>query len=312
MRWTTNLFIGAPALVLGIGLDFATAQQVTVATPQTTVSDSFFEHMGTSWGMRGKNWFFQFGPQGNPNSAAPAFGGFDPSAGANFGLGFNGGGFNGGLLGNFSQGSRRTLTSTTPMVTVQNGVPGFVADASISPFVMGYVPVVGGYPAFGPFQPAMPPSNVVTGHPAVVEALERVADNPPTGLKPDVVGANVPARPIEAQPQGGGFNMGASGGSSRGLPDGAISARLAAPAASSASRPAMSVAEAQRLREQDSASGEAQARQFIERGRQAEADKKPRLARTYYQMAVRRASGPLREEALVLLSALPTAGDDAK
>ena len=33
-------------------------QQVTVSSPHTGVSDSFFEHTGTSWGAQGKNWFF--------------------------------------------------------------------------------------------------------------------------------------------------------------------------------------------------------------------------------------------------------------
>lgn len=310
MRWP-SLPITA-AVVLGMVVDFAAAQQVTVATPRTTVSDSFFEHMGSSWGLQGKNWFFQFGPPGNPNAAAPPFGGFDPSAGANFGLGFGGGGFNGGLLGNFSQGSRRTLTSTTPMVTVQNGVPGYVADVSISPFVMGYIPVVGGFPMLGTFQPAMPPPNMVTGHPAVMEALERVPDSTPAVSQPDVVGANVPVRPIEDQPRAFAFKVGGGDGSSGGTPDDAIPGRSAASEASSAGRPAMSVAEAQRMREQESALGDAEARQFIERGRQAELDKRPRLARTYYQMAVRRGTGPLREEAIARLSALPTVSDDAK
>lgn len=310
MRWKTSRLLAASAVLLLVGSGPVPAQQVTVATPQTTVSDSFFEHMGSSWGVRGKNWFFQFGPPGNPNAAAPPFGGFDPSAGANFGFGFGGGGFNGGLLGNFSQGSRRTFTSTTPMVTVQNGVPGYVADASISPFVMGYVPVVGGFPTLGAFQPAMPQPNVVTGHPAVVEALHRVPDNLPIASKPDVVGGNVPDRPIEGPPEPRGGNAAAPGRSSS--PDDVVAGRVAVAAASSAGRPAISVAEAQRLREQESAGGDGQARQFIERGRQAERDGKTRLARTYYQMAVRRASGALREEAISRWSALPTASDEAK
>ena len=96
-------------------------QQVTVSSPHSAVSDSFYEHTGTSWGAQGKNWFFQFGPPGNPNGAAPQFGGFSPSAGANFGFGFNGGGMNGGFLGNLSQGSRRSFTSVTPSVTMPNG-----------------------------------------------------------------------------------------------------------------------------------------------------------------------------------------------
>lgn len=311
MRWKVDSLLAASAMLLVVGLRAAAAQQVTVATPQTTVSDSFFEHMGSSWGLRGKNWFFQFGPPGNPNGAAPPFGGFDPSAGANFGVGFGGAGFNGGLLGNFSQGSRRTFTSTTPMVTVQNGVPGYVADASVSPFVMGYVPIVGGFPTLGAFQPAMPQPSVVTGHPAVVEALQRVPDNTPIAPKPDVVGANVPDAPIGGSPEPGGGSAAGSGRSAR-LPDDPFFGRAAASAASSAAQPAMSVAAAQRLREQEAADGDSQARQFIERGRQAERDGKPRLARTYYQMAVRRASGVLRDEAIAHLSALPPTSDTAK
>ncbi len=311
MRWNVDSFLAASAMRLVVGLGAAAAQQVTVATPQTTVSDRFFEQMGSSWGLRGKNWFFQFGPPGNPNGAAPPFGGFDPSAGANFGLGFGGAGFNGGLLGNFSQGSRRSFTSTTPIVTVQNGVPGYVADASVSPFVIGYVPVVGGFPTLGAFQPGVPQPSLVTGHPAVVEALQRVPDNTPIAPKPDVVGANVPNRPIGAPPEPDGDNAAGSGRLAD-LPDDPFSGRAAASAASSAAQPAISVAAAQRLREQEAADADSQARQFMERGRQAEMRGKPRLARTYYQMAVRRASGTSRDEAIARLAALPLPSDTAK
>lgn len=104
----------------------------------------------------------------------------------------------------------------------------------------------------------------------------------------------------------------AGSGRSARLPDDPFFGRAAASAASSAAQPAMSVAAAQRLREQEAADGDSQARQFIERGRQAERDGKPRLARTYYQMAVRRASGVLRDEAIARLSALPPTSDTAK
>ena len=47
-----------------------------------------------------------------------------------------------------------------------------------------------------------------------------------------------------------------------------------------------------------------EAEKFFERGRQAEADGKPNVARIYYQMAVRRASGDLKKQALARLEAV--------
>jgi hypothetical protein len=281
--------------------DAAAQQQVTVSSPHTAVSDSFFEHTGTSWGMRGKNWFFQFGPRGNPNGAAPQFGGFSPSAGANVGFGFNGGGVGGGFLGNFSQGSRRSFTSTTPSVTLQNGGTGMIMDTSVSPFVMGYVPVVGGYPMIAappPVQPMTPPPAYIPpgpapGHPGVLQALQNVSDKP-APPKLDVVGDHV------AEADADDFTLVGPGQSSADN-----GRRLAGSAVSSAGRPAMGVAEARRLHEAESAQYDAEAQKFLERGRHAEADGKVSLARTYYQMAVRRASHVLRDQALKQLAALP-------
>ncbi len=283
----------------------ATAQQqVTVSSPHTAVSDSFFEHTGTSWGAQGKNWFFQFGPQGNPNGAAPQFGGFSPSAGANVGFGFGGGGMNGGFLGNFSQGSRRSFTSVTPSVTVPNGGTGMIMDTSVSPFVMGYVPVVGGYPmivAPPPIQPMIPPApyippGPVSGHPGVLQALQNVSEGSPP--KPDAAIAAMPKR------EDGEFTLVAPNSGSVSAVDAATD-RLASSQGSSAGRPVMGVAEAKRLREAEATQHDAEAQQFLERGRHAQADGKLSLARTYYRMAVRRASPDLRKEILDLLATLP-------
>ena len=142
----------------------AVAQQIFVETPSTNVSDSFFENLGVDFGFSlgggdpngtgsrvvGLNPFGQplgqiVFSQGGANSAIPPFGGFDPNAGAQTGfavLNGNGGGFGLGL--NLNQGSTRTLTSTTPGVTVQNGFGGSIFNGSVSPFVTGVVPVVGG------------------------------------------------------------------------------------------------------------------------------------------------------------------------
>lgn len=279
-------------------------QQVTVSSPHSAVSDSFYEHTGTSWGAQGKNWFFQFGPQGNPNGAAPQFGGFSPSAGANFGFGFGGGGMNGGFMGNLSQGSRRSFTSVTPSVTMQNGGTGMIMDTSVSPFVMGYVPIVGGYPmivAPPPIQPMIPPAPYVppgpaSGHPGVLQALQNVSEGSPP--KPDAAVARAPSRDDDQ------FTLLGPAPENASAVD-AATGRLAVSQGSSAGRPAMGVTEAKRLREAEATQQDVEAQQFLERGRHAQADGKLSLARTYYRMAVRRASPELRKEVLDLLATLP-------
>ena len=216
------------------------AQQVTVSTPYHSVGESFFEHMGTTWGLRGKNWFFSFGA---PYFAAPPFGGFDPSAGANFGFGFQRGGVSGLWSGNFSQGLRRSFISQTPSVTLQNGLPGYVFDTSQSPFVISYVPVVGN-----------------NNGPAAVG--DRPAD--PSARK------------------------------------------VAAARSSSAGRPAVSVDEARRLYAQEQLEQKREVLAYLERARGAEETGKANVARIYYQMAYRRASGELRDQIQTRLKALET------
>jgi len=174
-----------------------TAQQVTVSTPYHSLSDSYYENMGTSWGLSGPNWSFRFG--GSPTQAAPQFGGFDPNAGANFGLQRQSGGNRGFFNGNWSSGYRQSFVSQTPSVTLTNGVPGFIADASQSPFVISYVPIVGfpppgGYPRYavllgdGPLRGeraigAVSARSDLLAQPAGELGGERLADGHPGGLR---------------------------------------------------------------------------------------------------------------------------------
>ena len=306
--WPRSALLTTAFAVLA-GLSFHPAiaqQQVTVSSPHTAVSDSFYEHMGTSWGAQGKNWFFQFGPPGNPNNAAPPFGGFSPSAGANVGFGFNGGGINGGFLGNFSQGSRRSFTSVTPSVTVPNGGTGMIMDTSVSPFVMGYVPIVGGYPMVAvpaPVQPMIPSAAYVTpgpvsGHPGVLQALQNVSRDKPLS-EAEVDQARLPEREDE------GFHLAGPASTAPQTLD-ADEERFAMTGDSSASRPVMGVEEAKRLREAEASEQDVQAQRFLERGRHAQADGKLNVARTYYRMAASRASPQLRQEVLNLLASLPS------
>jgi hypothetical protein len=129
-------------LILAVvtGTEFAGAQMVQTATPYQTFGSSFYEQSGVQWGIKGPNFFANFGGGG----VIPPFGNPDPNAGIRTGIGFNGGGVSGSLGLNFAQGSSRTMTSTTPSLTTMNGYPGTISNQTIQPFVTGITPVIGG------------------------------------------------------------------------------------------------------------------------------------------------------------------------
>jgi hypothetical protein len=315
MRWSRlSLALGVVACSMFCWEELR-AQQATVSTPYHSVTDSYFENFGTSWGLRGKNWFFSFG--GTPTQAAPGFGGFDPSAGANLGFGFRHGGVNGYFNANWAQGCRRSFVSQTPSVTVQNGLPGFVSDTSQSPFVIGQIPVVGGFPTvlnYSPVQPLPPnaipgPGSSGVGRDAVLNALRAArarssTSQPflhatPAGVPaPNLVNPGIP--PAVPNPTGPDqlilTGPGASGGATASASAGGAWGKLPAGQSSSAERPAPSVAEARRLHAAEQASESEEAKAWIERARHAESVGKPNVAKVYYRMAARSATGPLREQ----------------
>ena len=106
-------------------------QMVTTSTPYNTSSSSFFENNSINWSLRGRNWFANSG-----GPTLPPFGGMAGGAavagGLSGGFGFAGGGVRGSLGFNFSQGSTRSFSSTTPSGVLQ-------------PFVTGFYPVVVNY-----------------------------------------------------------------------------------------------------------------------------------------------------------------------
>lgn len=55
---------------------------------------------------------------------------------------FGGGGVSGSLSISAGQGFSRGITTSAPVVTVQNGIPGFAFGGTVSPFVTGVFPVV--------------------------------------------------------------------------------------------------------------------------------------------------------------------------
>ena len=206
-------------------------------------------------------------------------------------------------------------------MTLTNGVPGYVADTSVTPFVISYVPIVGSYPRVGfpgPVPPAMVPTPGASGvgHDAVVNALQRARAErayrermqDASIAEAEAARMNRPAPPNVPPPRASDDFVLTGPGSrppqAADAPTDEPTRKLAAARNSSAGRPAPSVAEARRLHAAEQAAGNEEALKFIELARNAEANGKPNVARVYYQNAARGASGELREQILARIQAL--------
>jgi len=80
--------------------------------------------------------------------------------------------------------------------------------------------------------------------------------------------------------------------------------QVAADVVSSAARPAASVGEARAIRQAEMAAVAEEAERLFQRALKAESEGNSRLAKVYYEMAARRASGPLQQEISARLAAL--------
>jgi len=288
----------------------APGQQGTVGTPFNTANDSFYEQKGTSWGF---NWKGMNASFGRPNNAAPQFGGFDPSAGLSGGLGFRGGGFNGSLNFGWQHGYRQSLTSQTPSVTMMNGQSAFISDTSQSPFVIGHIPVVGGFPTMTTFSPVMPPHYSVGNH-RLEEIRRRIVNREAArggNNLPQPPKVDDPRKRIVVKPKGQPMALINPRNQPVAKPQPPVAAQAPRPAAagpSSATRAVPSVAEARRLHKLEQSSGGDDARVYFERGRTAEESGRTGAARVYYKMAARRASGDLKQQVEARLRALDSPG----
>ena len=113
------------------------AQNVVVTSPTQTQSTGDFEFFGTGIQYDDGNVQFSWQP-----SAVPPFGGYDPSNDAR--LNIRAGPLSLSLFG--SQGSRQSMVTQTPSVTLTNGGTGYFIDTQLQPFVTSFVPVIGGRP----------------------------------------------------------------------------------------------------------------------------------------------------------------------
>ena len=150
------------ALVLSVchspGTRVSRAQQVTITVPQQNISGGWYEFIGGRWVYFGPGFAFNFGGQ-----PTPPFGGFDPNAGLSTGFAFGGGGAGGQLNFNAATGYSNTFTSTTPMLTVTNGVPGSIFIGRTRPFVAGLAPVVPTSPLLNPAFNNLGAANSIAG-----------------------------------------------------------------------------------------------------------------------------------------------------
>jgi hypothetical protein len=279
VRATLLVSVGA-AFASVAWASLAVAQQVNLGTPQNNAGDSFFESVGVSWGFNlnggpatgrpgssSSSMFFNFGGTGAGGGAAPAFGGFDPSASARTGFLINGS--NGSAFFNLSagQGNSSSISSQTPSVTIPNGGTGFFFDGTIVPFVIGVVPVVGAYSPMSSYAAAQPQS-------VLAERLARLQQTDPSLTR---VSSAAAPRPASDPPL-----------------------TLARP--SSAQRGDLSVAEIRRQRAAASAQQLQQHHDEIARlvaqARDAEQAGKPAVASIFYRQAAQAAEGKLRQQLL--------------
>jgi hypothetical protein len=295
----------------------ATAQQATISTPMRNVNDSFFERIGMSWGFNFNGINAQFG---NANLANPQFGRPDAGAGLTSGFSIRNGANNASFNFGMAQGSRRSMVTQTPSVTMMNGQSGFFSDTSQSPFVISYVPVVGGFPTLGSLWPMMPPmpysADLAGGGDSPMHYTDRVQAMRRLMAERNRTAAQQLDEPAaiegEAQRQVRAMaqppaprNVDPAEPAAKPVAGGpAIGAALGPDSASSATRAVPSVAEARRLHEIEQHAQDGEAQVLLERGQAAEDEGKPNVARIYYQMALKRATGEVRQQALAKLNAL--------
>jgi len=204
------------------------------------------------------------------------------------------------------------------------GASGYVADTSLSPFVIGLIPVVGAgglapwvgrVPGIGVPMPTWGPV------PGTSKVERFLADGGSICASMSVWESGSAAGPAAALP--GGLPAPAGGGSRSGRPT--LSVPEAKPLGgtgtgedesreqlrqaqqSTAGQAALSVAEARALRQAEVQQANQEALEFFHRGQQAEQAGKTSVALAYYRMAAQRATGDLKHQILARLANIKSA-----
>ncbi|QDS88164.1 hypothetical protein EC9_23520 [Rosistilla ulvae] len=137
-----SFLLGIAAAML-IGAPPAWGQQLHTVSPLQNIGDSFHEHVGIGWGLRGPGWFVNV-----PNGVGgAALGGSDPNAGLSGGFAGRRGNVSGNLGFQWSQGSNRSMSTVSPSLTTLDGYPGSLFSGSVRPFVTSVTPAVSSFTA---------------------------------------------------------------------------------------------------------------------------------------------------------------------
>ncbi len=162
------------------------AQQVTIGVPYHNLQDSFFENSNISWSghlnFQDNSPNHMYPNQGIAFSygggalALPQFGSPNLQAGlsANFAFVNKNGQIN--FATNFGQGYNQSAVTQTPSVTVMNGQTGYTSNTAQTPFVMGAIPVVGGFPVWPQAVPQLTEDDAGAFDPGVQAMLQAHAD----------------------------------------------------------------------------------------------------------------------------------------
>ncbi len=201
--WRTTLAAGVLVTLVAVAVP-SQGQQVTIGTPYHNLQDSFFENSNISWSghlnFQDNSPNHMYPNQGIAFSygggalALPQFGSPNLQAGlsANFAFVNKNGQIN--FATNFGQGSNRSSVTQTPSVTIMNGETGYTSNTAQTPFVMGAVPVVGGFPVWPQPAPQLTDDDAGAFDPRVQAMLQAHAD---AQQGPD--GAPAPPQPNKAQ-----------------------------------------------------------------------------------------------------------------
>ncbi|MDA1014164.1 MAG: hypothetical protein O3A00_06885, partial [Planctomycetota bacterium] len=195
----------------------------------------------------------------------------NPQAGISSGMHINGGDVSAGFNWGFSQGSRRSFVSQTPVITGIPGQPMFLRSGLQVPFVTGFTPVVG-----GGFVPGGFGGSGLGGagfqNPNAVMSLRQRWEQAQSRSTRDRTEESSELSSNSAVPRSSEPNS-----------------LLADPTPPSRSQRAQA-------RDAIQATADVAAQGLIEKAEQAIADGKPGSAKIYYRMASRRASADLQVE----------------
>ncbi len=284
--------------------DDARAQvMVRTETPLQNNSERFFESTSMGWSVRRPGFFASFGT----SPVLPPFGGFNPNAGLTTGFSVRTGKWSSNFNFNFSQGISRSSTTIAPTVMSMNGQPASLFSGTVRPFVLGVVPVGGGFGGgfgnnFGGGFFSVPRGVIVpqAGGDSLTQRLRERRSQLAiaNGSSPDRDRVSRTDKPERVEPPAPQTSQQRSSAAHAFF--GNRTGRVSASGTSTTSRSSGTVGVASETDTHDQQTAEL----YYRRGLKAESQSNATLARIYYRQALGRATGSLKRRIQQRLNAL--------